>query len=302
MVNNIMKPPTVNNTTTQKLPYAVNNRQELSLPRSVVVGSDEHKELFCRFFIDTHITFDPAAIEWPELDEASLRLLQSLPVWAEAVEIEHVGTCIATSWAALESDPLIRRAIILQGREEARHAAVIGGLTTRYGIALPTLPPPTPPADAEREYLRFGYSECFDAFFTFAVFAIARDSGLISRALVETFEPILQEEARHILFFVNWEAYCQARSPFWQRPGRFGRGALERVFQAYKRLKIALGAHTNNNFALKTHQTITSEITPRRFLELCLAENAQRLDRYDARLVRPRLVPTMAKALCRVLP
>jgi hypothetical protein len=53
---------------------------------------------------------------------------------------------------------------------------------------------------------------------------------------------------------------------------------------------------------LKTHHTITSEITPRRFLELCLAENAQRLDRYDARLVRPRLVPTIAKALCRVLP
>ena len=273
-----------------------------SRTRTVVVGSAEHKELFCRFFIDTHIPFDPAAIEWPELDEASLKLLQSLPVWAEAVEIEHVGTCIAKSWAALESDPLIRRAIILQGREEARHAAVIEGLTTRYGIALPTLPPPTPPADAKREYLRFGYSECFDAFFTFAVFAIARDSQLISRALVEIFEPIIQEEARHILFFVNWEAYCQARSPFWQRPWRLGRGAQERVFQAYKRLKITLGARTNNNFAMKTHQTITSEITPRRFLELCLAENAQRLDRYDARLLRPRLVPTIAKALCRVLP
>ena len=128
------------------------------------------------------------------------------------------------------------------------------------------------------------------------------DSGLIPRRLVETFEPVIQEEARHILFFVNWEAYHQARSPFWQRPRSLGRGALERVLQAYKRLRIALGARTNKDFTMKAHQQITREITARRFLELCLAENALRLDRYDARLIRPRLVPAIAKALCRFLP
>jgi hypothetical protein len=156
--------------------------------------------------------------------------------------------------------------------------------------------------DAEWEFLRFGYSECFDAFFTCALFAIARDSGLVPRPLVGIFEPVIQEEARHVLFFVNWEAYHQVRSPLWQRPGRLGRGALERVLQAYKRLKIALGARTNKNFTMKAHQKITTGITPRRFLELCLTENARRLDRYDSRLVRPRLVPTLAKALCRILP
>jgi hypothetical protein len=272
------------------------------MPGSLVVGSEEHKELFCRFFIDTHITFDPAAIDWPELDEGSLKLLHSLPVWAEAMETERMGTCTVETWAELQTDPLIRQAIVLQGQEEARHAAIIKGLTTRYGITLPTLPPPVPPVDAEWDFLRFGYSECFDAFFTFALFAIARDSGVVPRRLVETFEPVIQEEARHILFFVNWEAYHQARSLFWQRPRRMGRGGLERVLQAYKRLRIALGARTNKDFTMKAHQKITSAITPRRFLELCLAENALRLDRYDARLLRPRLVPAIAKALCRLLP
>lgn len=272
-----------------------------SRPGSLVIGSQEHKELFCRFFIDTHIKFDPAAIEWPELDEGSLKLLHSLPVWAQAMETERMGTCTIESWAERETDPLIRQAVTLQGQEEARHAVIIQGLTKRYGIALPTLPPLAVPVDPEWDFLRFGYSECFDAFFTGALFAIAKDSGLVPRALVETFEPVIQEEARHVLFFVNWEAYHQARSPFWQRPWRLGRGALERVFQALKRLKIALGAHTNKDFTMKAHELITTEISPRRFLELCLAENARRLDRYDARLLRPRLVPTIAKALCRVL-
>ena len=283
-------------------PTLMNNRNELWTPQSVVVGSNEHKDLFCRFFIDTHLRFDPAAIEWPELDETSLKLLHSLPVWAEAMETEVVGTCTIQRCAALETDPLIRQAVTLLAQEEARHAAIIQGLTTRYGIPLPNLPPPQPTLDAEWEFLRFGYSECFDAFFTCALFAIARDSGLVPRPLVEIFEPIIQEEARHVLFFVNWEAYRQVHSPLWQRPVRLVRGALERVLQAHKRLKIALGARTNKNFTLKAHQQIAKDITPRRFLELSLAENARRLARYDARLLRPRLVPAIAKALCRILP
>jgi hypothetical protein len=275
---------------------------ENSLSGSVVVGSEEHKELFCRFFIDTHITFDPTDPNWPKLDANSLKLLQSLPGWTDAIEVESAAVCLAQTWAALETDPLIRQAVMLQGAEEARHAALIRGLTTHYGIATSDRPPPQPPADPEWEFLRFGYSECFDAFFTFALFAIAKDSGFFPHALVEKFEPVMQEEARHILFFVNWEAYHQARSPFWQRPRRLGRGALERVLQAHKRLRTALGARSNKDFTMKGHQAIAADITPRRFLELCLAENAQRLDRYDARLIRPRLVPTIAKALCRILP
>jgi hypothetical protein len=268
----------------------------------VVVGSTEHKELFCRFFIDTHIAFDPAAIEWPELDEGSLKFLHSLPVWSEAMETERLGTCTIQSYAAVETDPLIREAVTLLAQEEARHAAIIQSLTTRYGILIANLPSPVSPVDGEWEFLRFGYSECFDAFFSCALFAIASNSGLVPRGLVEMFEPVIQEEARHVLFFVNWEAYHQAQCPFWQRPKRLGRGALERVLQAHKRLKIALGARTNKNFTLKAHEKIATDITPRQFLELCLAENARRLDRYDARLIRPRLVPTLARMLCRILP
>jgi hypothetical protein len=67
-----------------------------------------------------------------------------LPVWTEAMETELMGTCTIQSCATLETDPLIREAVMLLAQEEARHAAIIKGLTTRYGIPLPNLPPPQP--------------------------------------------------------------------------------------------------------------------------------------------------------------
>src|SRR5882724_11441229 len=166
----------------------------------------------------------------------------------------------------------------------------------RHSCVNPTAPQPS--ADAEWAFMRLGYSECFDAFFTFALFAIARDSGFFPPVLVEKFEPVMQEEARHILFFVNWEAYRQARSPLWQRPRQVWRGALGRVLQVWRRVQTAIGARGDKDFTMKGHQAINMDITLRGFLELCLVENARRLERYDARLLRPRLVPGIVKTLC----
>jgi hypothetical protein len=272
------------------------------MPRPLRIGSPEHKELFCQFFLETHIPFDPATVDWPALDEESCKRLHSLPVWDEAVETEYTATCTIQHWVPFETDPLIREAMAVQGYEEARHAALIQGLTTHYGIPVSSPPPPPPSADAEWAFRRLGYSECFDAFFTFALFAIARDSGFVPPVLVEKFEPVMQEEARHILFFVNWEAHRQAQSPLSQRPRQVWRGALGRVFQVWHRVQTALGARGDKDFAMKGHQAMNMDITLRGFLELCLAENARRLDRYDARLLRPRLVPGIVTMLCRVLP
>ena len=43
------------------------------------IGSEEHKERFCRHFIASHCRFDPAALAWPELGEADLARLRGVP-------------------------------------------------------------------------------------------------------------------------------------------------------------------------------------------------------------------------------
>ena len=76
---------------------------------------------------------------------------------------------------------------------------------------------------------------------------------------------------------------------------------MSMVIQAWSRVQTARGMG-DGDFTLKGHEAINTDISPRTFLELCLSENTRRLGVYDARLLRPRLVPTLAKTLCRVLP
>jgi hypothetical protein len=272
------------------------------MQQHITIGSQAHKELMCHFFIDSHVAFDPATVCWPALRAAELEQLRSLPFWAEAVATERMTACTIQALAPLQTDPLLHAAIALQGLEEQRHAALLQHLTSYYGIPVPWQPALQPPADVEWAFLCTGYSECFDAFFTFALFAIARDTGFFPSALVDIFEPVMQEEARHILFFVNWEAYCQVQRPFWQRPRHLWRGAVGRGLQVWHRLQMARGMGGQGDFTLKGHQALSTTISPRRFLQLCMQENDRRLGPYDARLLRPRLVPSLARALAHLVP
>jgi hypothetical protein len=266
------------------------------------IGSNAHKELFCREFIDTHLPYDVAALRWPELDAASLTQLRTLPFWEEAVSTESATAAKVQAQARLERDPLLHEAVALQGYEEERHSKLLESLLAHYDIRVPYQPPSLLPADIEWEFLRTEYGECFDSFFAFGLFAIAKDSQFFPPALVTQFEPIMQEEARHILFFVNWLAYRRAQLSWWRRPKLVARCLLSMATQVWSRVQTVRGVQAKGeNFTMKGHEAITANLSPRDFLQLCLQENERRLNCYDRHLLRPRLVPTIAKFLCRVL-
>jgi hypothetical protein len=43
------------------------------------IGSDAHKDLFCKLFTDSYQDFEPAKLPWPELDAAELARLKGVP-------------------------------------------------------------------------------------------------------------------------------------------------------------------------------------------------------------------------------
>jgi hypothetical protein len=270
------------------------------------VGSAEHRRALARFFLDTYVDYDPDRINWPVLGEAERAKLLSLPFWQEAVSTESETSGKVVAAVQLESDPELRKAIELQGFEENRHARLLAALTARYQIPLQT-PPPYQPGLTESDFLFAGLGECFDSFFAFGLIAIANESGYFTPELIALFEPVIQEEARHILFFVNWVQYRRSQLPWWKRPLFRARCAWLILKQVASRIQTARsmgnGSHaSDDNFTMSAHQNIGVDLTLRGLLGRCLAENARRMAPYDARLLRPRLVPTIARLLYRVLP
>ncbi len=273
---------------------------------TIDIGSQEHREILARFFLDTHVDYEPETMQWPQLPEEERARLAALPFWQEAVTTESVTSNTVSAAAALELDPGLRRAIEMQGFEERRHARLLVALTSHYRIAVET-PPRVESQSLENEFLIAGFGECFDSFFAFGLFALARESGFFTPELVTTFEPVIQEEARHILFFVNWVDYRRSQLGFLGRIAFRLRCAVIILKHVFSRIETArtLGKGTGGgeeNFTLSAHRELGDSVTLHKVLALCLQENDRRLSRYDQRLRRPTLVPTLAKIVHRLMP
>jgi hypothetical protein len=180
-------------------------------------GSELHLRETCRMFRDTFNPYRPAVLDWPRLDPATLARIVALPIWDIAVQTEGQARLRMAAYAATVPDTDMRAALALNAWEENRHKEVLARMVAAYGIPLAPEAPYAWPRDAQWAYLVTGFSECIDSFFAFGLFELARRSGLFPRELVETFEPVMQEECRHILLFANWIAWHRAHLSPWRR-------------------------------------------------------------------------------------
>jgi hypothetical protein len=158
-----------------------------------------------------------------------------------------------------------------------------------------------------------GFSECIDSFFAFGLFALAKRSGFFPAALVETFEPVMQEEGRHILFFVNWVAWHRRRLPWWRRPWFAIKTFAVWAFLIWERIGIARGVGgseaagtlempQDNNFTMTGSKSLGAvDLSAAGLIDICLAENDHRLAGYDPRLLRPNLVPRLMRFARRLM-
>src|SRR5262249_31992425 len=130
------------------------------------------------------------------------------------------------------------------------------------------------------------------------LFALAKRSGFFPPALVGTFEPVMQEECRHILFFTNWVAWHRRNLPIWKRPIFAARVLAIWIALIWERIKTAKdvgGNADDSNFTLTGNQAIAVDIGPRGVLDLCLAENERRMAVLDPRLKRPGVMPKVVR-------
>lgn len=272
--------------------------QDTALGGPIRLGSREHMIAFCRMLLDTFNPYKPAVIDWPKLDADVRDRLVKLPIWDIAVQTEGRARLNVATYGARVDDPLLKKAIELNAFEEGRHKHVLSNLVQAYGIALAPEPPYVAPRDPEWAFMVTGYSECIDSFFAFGLFEAAKRSGFFPEALVETFEPVIQEEGRHIIFFVNWVAWHRRTMPIWRRPYFELKVLCVWVFLIWERIGIArdVGNGTqDNNFTVTGAKQVGTDIEAVELLDICLAENDRRMAPYDPRLPRPNIVPKLVR-------
>ena len=266
------------------------------------LGSTEHKELFCRSFIDTHLQWEPNTLPWPQLDSTSLERLRAIPFWLEALYKERNAGMMVKAFAATLGDPLLRQAA-LQGEEESRHARLIEFLINQYDIKISEPAAEETPREMEAAFIDFGFGECLDSFFAFGMFAIARQVHYLPASLFTIFDPILDEEARHIVFFINWVNYLQIQRGHGLAVFR----AAHSLWHYIKALQILIRTFKGNEereeegFAISGASTFMDGLTPELFISTCLTENAKRMSRFDPRLLQPRFIPSLSKAALGIL-
>src|SRR5262245_49931260 len=82
------------------------------------IGSLEHRDASCTHFTQTYIEYDPKTLPWPELDEAALHRVRSVPFWEEVFYTERRAGAIVAAFTQTVSDPVLKAALALQGEEE----------------------------------------------------------------------------------------------------------------------------------------------------------------------------------------
>jgi hypothetical protein len=270
---------------------------------AITAGSDAHKELFCRQFVETHELYDPDTLPWPELDEVSLQRLRSVPFWQEVYHTERRAGAIVDAFTPQVTDHVVREAVALQGFEEARHAKLIRVMIDRYGLDATEQPMEKFPDDLETAFIDFGFGECLDAFLGFGAFKTARQSAFLPDSMFEIFDVLMHEETRHIVFFINYMAWREKRRGH-IAPTRalksawfYGR-ALRRLMGMVKR-----GQATNDgrDFAVTQTNMFLDGFSFRGFVEECYRENARRMSQFDPDLMQPRLLPAIADLALRGL-
>ena len=268
------------------------------------IGSLKHRDAFCSHFAQTYLDYDPEALPWPVLDDAALHRLRQVPFWEEVFYAERRAGAIVAAFTETVSDPVLKGALALQGQEEARHADLIRVMIDRYGLDAPERPIGDLGTDIETSFKDFGFGECFDAFVGFGLFKIAWQSEYLPREIMQIFSMLMYEETRHIVFFINWMAYTEARKGWLARtvsPLVALRYYVRAVHNKIRFARRGQQVNEGKNLAALQVSMFLDGFNFRRFLEDCYAENSRRMSVFDPELLRPSFLPQLTDVALKAL-
>ncbi len=262
--------------------------------KQIKIGSYDSKKQFCRSFTEDYAT-DSDLISWPKVDSSTLERLQRIPLWSRVLQSKRDATQLVSTFADTLSDSMLRDAITLQGQREQRHYEALKSFTQTYDTAA-SIPQAAPlPKNLEVAFIELGFQKCLDALLGFGFYGLAHESSTFPEELLQQFDRLLNEEARHIVFFINWFAYSQTKlDKSWNELR--GTNAIWKQRGDLLKLLMAFGKddHEDNILFILFGGAHPEQLTAERFLALCLSENKRRMNHLGVEGLQPQLAPTLA--------
>ncbi|MGF1600777.1 MAG: hypothetical protein ACFCU8_01950 [Thermosynechococcaceae cyanobacterium] len=264
------------------------------------LGSYEHRKVFCQALTDHHIKYDLDQIPWPQLTEQDLQRLREIPFWSKVLQQKRQMASIARKVALQTKPTKLKGAITLLAQETGRQVRLIERMMEFYQIPKVSIPTDDPPNALPPVLMDIAFDQYLDAYILWGWFALAREQQFLPEALLDVWEPILDEDARHSIFFANWTAgqrfsmsdNLRRLRTLWQHVGRFI-GLFDRF-----------GRHIEDATLPKTASTadiFMGQLTAARLLQHCLDAHDQRLASVEPPLVKPQLAPELTQWLLRIL-
>jgi hypothetical protein len=255
-------------------------------------GSYEQKKLFCRSFIDSHTSFNPEQLSWPKLDNQSLERLQCIPFWPDLLKQQQQTASIVHSYAQTVRDPLMKEAIALLAGEEESLANQLKSMMEFYSIPTSDSPSIQLPSKIESAFIDNGFEGCLDSFLGFGLFRVAQQAHYLPETLFQVFDSFLDKKARRIIFFINWWTYWNIKLK--QRNGWSEFRGIRSLWIRRRNLVRLLSAFNREEFeevsldSTLTAERLLGEITLEKFLKICQAEQAHRMQDFNSNLLRPQ--------------
>jgi hypothetical protein len=272
-------------------------------------GSVEHRDLVCREFINSFKSYEVSGLQWPELDRVSAGRVRAIPFWNDALRAEQIAADRARRMAEAEADPALREALALLAYEKGRGAGLIESLMKRYGIKIQRFHG-VRRRGPEWGYMRNGFTEVYDMLLAFGLFRLGAQAQYLPAALIEIFEDLMVEEARHVIFFHNWTILRMRRAPLHQQPlfmiRRLASLGLSTLGQMHTGVRVVLNRpfkESAEHFVMRAPSGLLSNaVSFRRFVEIGVGEFDRRMAAFDPSLPRPWLAPTLLRLATHLLP
>jgi hypothetical protein len=262
--------------------------------KQIKIGSYDSKKQFCRRFTEGY-GLESNLISWPKVDSSTLERLQRIPLWSRVLQSKRDAAQIINAFADTLSDSMIKEAVALQGQHEQRHYEALESFVQTYDIAASIPQAAAIPKNLEAAFIDLGFHKCLDALLGFGFYGLANETRAFPEDLLQQFDRLLNEEARHIVLFINWFAYSQTKqSKSWNELR--GTNAIWKQRGELLKLLMAFGKDDDeeNILFILFGGAHPEQLTAERFLALCLSENKRRMSLPSTEGLQPQLAPTLA--------